>query len=64
MFAIDLANEKTTNEIYDKLIEHGYIVCNRGSFLRIDPPFTITEKQFSEFVDTLSFIVASIESTT
>ncbi len=64
MFAIDLANEKTTSEIYDKLIEHGYIVCNRGSFLRIDPPFTITEKQFSEFVDTLSFIVASIESTT
>lgn len=64
MFAIDLASKKTTSEIYDKLIEHGYIVCNRGSFLRIDPPFTITEKQFSKFVDTLSFIVASIESVT
>jgi acetylornithine/N-succinyldiaminopimelate aminotransferase len=64
MFAIDLASEKTTSEIYDKLIDHGYIVCNRGSFLRIDPPLTITEKQIREFVDTLSFIVASIESVT
>lgn len=64
MFAIDLASEKTTSEIYDKLIEHGYIVCNRGSFLRIDPPLIITEKLFSEFVDKLSFIVASIESIT
>jgi acetylornithine/N-succinyldiaminopimelate aminotransferase len=64
MFAIDLASEKTTSDIYDKLIEYGYIVCNRGSFLRIDPPLTITEKQFREFVDTLSFIVASIESIT
>ncbi|XPV69376.1 MAG: aspartate aminotransferase family protein [Halarcobacter sp.] len=61
MFAIDLASEKITNEIYDKLLEHGYIVCNRGSFLRLDPPLIITEKQFSEFIDTLSFIVASIK---
>ncbi len=64
MFAIDLESVKTTSEIYDKLIERGYIVCNRGSFLRIDPPLTITDKQFSDFVDTLSFIAASNESIT
>ncbi|MCP3662542.1 MAG: aminotransferase class III-fold pyridoxal phosphate-dependent enzyme [Gammaproteobacteria bacterium] len=59
MFAIDLASEKISSEIYDDLIERGYIVCNRGSFLRIDPPLTISNNQFSEFVDALSLIVAS-----
>jgi acetylornithine aminotransferase len=58
MFAIDLASEKITSEIYDDLIEHGYIVCNRGSFLRVDPPLIITEEQFGEFVEALSSIVA------
>jgi acetylornithine aminotransferase len=64
MFAIDLANEKITNEIYDNLIGRGYIVCNRGSFLRIDPPLIITEKEFGEFFESLSSIVASKKRTT
>jgi acetylornithine aminotransferase len=64
MFAIDLANEKITNEIYDDLIGRGYIVCNRGSFLRVDPPLIITEKEFGEFFESLSSIVASKKSTT
>ncbi|EGV27553.1 Acetylornithine transaminase [Thiorhodococcus drewsii AZ1] len=64
MFAIDLASERITSKIYDDLIERGYIVCNRGSFLRIDPPLTIIEQQFSEFVDALSCIIASNESFT
>jgi acetylornithine aminotransferase len=38
MFAIDFMNKKVTEKIYNGLIENGYIVCNRGSFLRIDPP--------------------------
>ncbi len=59
MFAIDLASEVITGEIYDDLIERGYIVCNRGSFLRIDPPLTISNSQFSEFVDALASIVSS-----
>ncbi len=59
MFAIDLASAEITAEIYDELIERGYIVCNRGSFLRIDPPLTIGENEFGEFVDILSTIVSS-----
>ena len=59
MFAIDFKNEKITDEIYDELIESGYIVCNRGSFLRIDPPLIISEYEFSEFMNTLSIIVNS-----
>ena len=57
MFAIDFSSEKITSEIYGKLIERGYIVCNRGSFLRVDPPLIISEKQFGEFVEVLSSIV-------
>ncbi|MBW2660351.1 MAG: aminotransferase class III-fold pyridoxal phosphate-dependent enzyme, partial [Deltaproteobacteria bacterium] len=57
MFAIDFMNEKTADKIYSELIESGYIVCNRGSFLRIDPPLTITEDEFGKFISKLSSIV-------
>ncbi len=53
MFAVDLASEQVGDEIYDELIEKGYIVCNRGSLFRIDPPLTINEDEFGEFVDAL-----------
>lgn len=64
MFAIDLANEKISAEIYNELLERGYIVCNRGSFLRIDPPLTIDENEFQEFIGVLTSIVASKEKST
>ena len=35
MFALDLVSEQVGDEIYDELIEKGYIVCNRGSLFRI-----------------------------
>ena len=38
MFAIEIANKELTEQLYKNLIDNGYIVCNRGSFLRIDPP--------------------------
>ncbi len=57
IFAIDFMNEKTAEKIYSELIESGYIVCNRGSLLRIDPPLIITEDEFGEFITTLSSIV-------
>ncbi len=59
MFAIELSNKDITGEIYNKLIELGYIVCNRGAFLRIDPPLTISEKEFGEFIDAVSTIITS-----
>ena len=58
MFTIDFMNEKIADEIYNKLMESGYIVCNRGSFLRIDPPLIINENEFGKFMDVLSTIVA------
>lgn len=57
MFAIDFMNEKTTEKVYRELIENGYIVCNRGSFLRIDPPLTITEDEYGKFISTLFSIL-------
>jgi len=59
MFAIDFKDEKITDEIYNELIENGFIVCNRGSFLRIDPPLITKEDEFSEFMNILSVIVNS-----
>jgi len=64
MFAIDFMNRKVTEKIYNELIENGYIVCNRGSFLRIDPPLIITENEFVEFMNTLSIILNSNEKLT
>jgi len=59
MFAIDFMSKKVAEDIYNKLIESGYIVCNRGSFLRIDPPLIINENEFNKFMRTLSIIVKS-----
>jgi acetylornithine/N-succinyldiaminopimelate aminotransferase len=64
MFAIDLANEEISEEIYNELLELGYIVCNRGSFFRIDPPLTITKNEFGKFIGALTTIVASKENFT
>ena len=59
MFAIDLADEQVGDEIFDELIGMGYIVCNRKSVFRIDPPLTITEKEFDDFIHALMSILAS-----
>ncbi len=64
MFAVDVVSEQVGNEIYDALIEKGYIVCNRGSLFRIDPPLTINEKEFGEFIDAFTAIVASKRNAT
>jgi acetylornithine aminotransferase len=58
MFAVDLASEEVGDEIYDALIDNGYIVCNRGSLFRIDPPLTITEDEFGQFIDAFAAIAA------
>ena len=50
MFAIDICNENMGDSIYRKLLDKGYIVCNRKALLRIDPPLTINEIEFSGFV--------------
>ena len=59
MFAVDLVSEQVGDEIYDELIDKGYIVCNRGSLFRIDPPLTMNEDEFEEFIDTFAAIIGS-----
>ena len=53
MFAVDFKNEKITNIIYNRLIEKGYVVGNRGSSFRIDPPLIITKSEIDGFIDAL-----------
>lgn len=50
MFAVDLVDSGLADKVYSGLLVRGYIVGNRGSTLRIDPPLILTETQFSEFI--------------
>jgi acetylornithine/N-succinyldiaminopimelate aminotransferase len=60
MMAVDVCNKKLTERICNELIDQGYIVGNRGSFLRIDPPLTITEDEFDSFLQAFEGIVHGI----
>jgi acetylornithine aminotransferase len=57
MFAVDLIEEKVVNEIYDELIDKGYIVGNRRYAFRIDPPLIITENEFEYFIETFKTVI-------
>jgi acetylornithine aminotransferase len=57
MFAIDLLDSKTANEIYNDLLDKGYIVGNRGNTFRIDPPLVLSENEFERFIDTFKAII-------
>lgn len=59
MFAVDLSDKEVTEKIYTDLIEHGYLVGNRGSSFRIDPPLIITETEFDEFINAFKSILLS-----
>lgn len=50
MFAMDICDEKTGDQLFKKLLAKGYIVCNRKSLFRIDPPLIITEDEFIRFI--------------
>jgi len=50
MYAIDICDMATGDEFYHKLLSLGYIVCNRDALFRIDPPLTIEDEKFSNFV--------------
>jgi acetylornithine aminotransferase len=51
MFAVEFAEKAVGDRIYDRLLEKGYIVCNRGGMFRVDPPLVIEEADFLDFVD-------------
>jgi len=56
MYIIDIKNKEVTQKIYNDLVERGYIVGNRGSSLRIDPPLIITKNEIDRFIETLNKI--------
>lgn len=60
MIAIDIANEEKCNYIYKKLLNEGFIVCNRKTMLRIDPPLIISKKHISHFLNVLNDIIKQI----
>ncbi len=57
MFAIDICDKNTGDKIYEKLLEKGYIVCNRGALFRIDPPLIIEEDEFHSFANDMKKII-------
>ncbi|AGF78016.1 4-aminobutyrate aminotransferase family protein [Desulfocapsa sulfexigens DSM 10523] len=57
MFAVELVSKKVGDDIYNDLIEQGFIVCNRKALFRIDPPLVTTEKEFNKFVNTFKSII-------
>jgi 4-aminobutyrate aminotransferase-like enzyme len=60
MLAVDITNEKITDSIYNALVEKGYIVGNRGSSFRIDPPLTITNTEIEGFIEALSETISIV----
>ena len=62
LFAIDQLNERVGDEIFSKLIDRGYILCNRRSLFRIDPPLIITEQEFDEFIQVFEALLHKIKN--
>lgn len=58
MYGIDICDTATGNDFYQKLLAQGYIVCNRDALFRIDPPLTIKERDFNNFVADFQKIIA------
>lgn len=60
MIAVDVRDAKTTDRIHDELIRRGFIIGNRGSFFRIDPPLTITDEEFDRFLEAFRGVVDGV----
>ncbi len=58
MIAVDLVNAAVGDEIYKTLLNKGYIVGNRGTSFRIDPPLTITGSEIDEFIETFNDVLS------
>ena len=59
MMAVDVARPDLATAIYDELIMRGYIVSNRKTAFRVDPPLIIEEKQFGEFLEAFKEVIDS-----
>ena len=59
MFAMDLTSHEVADEIYGDLIDKGYILGNRGTSFRIDPPLVLTEAEFDGFINVFKSLLVS-----
>lgn len=64
MIAIDLCDSETTDRVYGNLIQRGFIVGNRGTFLRVDPPLTVPEDELKNFSRAFNEVVRDVSHTT
>lgn len=62
MLAVDIKNEDVTASIYGELIDKGFIVGNRGSSFRMDPPLTITEADIDAFFEAFKETVSHVRA--
>ncbi len=49
MLAVDLASASRGDAIFERLLESGYIVCNRKGLFRIDPPLITPDEVLDGF---------------
>ncbi|WP_028316035.1 aminotransferase class III-fold pyridoxal phosphate-dependent enzyme [Desulfatibacillum aliphaticivorans] len=59
MFAVDMIDAETTNAVYSDLLDLGYIVGNRGTSFRIDPPLIVTEEDLNGFIEAFKGALAA-----
>jgi acetylornithine aminotransferase len=64
MIAVSVCDQEMTERICNELLNQGYVVGNRGNFLRIDPPLTITTDEFDSFIEAFEVIVNGIRNST
>jgi len=62
MIAIDVCDQEMTERLCSELLGQGFIVGNRGSFIRIDPPLTITAYEFDIFFEAFQGIVQGVQA--
>ena len=61
MAAVDLIDGRTTEMLHDELIRRGYIVGNRRTAFRIDPPLIIGDDILHNFLETLSEVLTEYQ---
>ena len=60
MIAIEVCDQEMTERLCSELLGQGFIVGNRGSFIRIDPPLTITAREFDIFFEAFEGILKCV----
>jgi len=51
MLAIEMIDVDTTKRVYEAMIAEGYLLGNRGSFFRVDPPLITTPDELGKFIN-------------